>query len=324
MKPAAVLLVAAAAWAQVPVETVALGTTAERPAVSPAVMTDLEKQLDKRVSMVGANDPIQLLGLARGVYVKGFAVVITQEISLVQKPFPNPFRQSITPFEAAQIHKRRAPASGTADGSPVVDGRGGSAEHYPGQRSDRGGRTASLSRMGGHQGSSGAVGRESHTPRWLNRQSPDGRTISDTHAPAHPGIPIRERNDKIGKILVDIGSSAQRDVLAAFSDQLGIPLVRVAGPRAGLSRNRGADGACPAPVACVAHGAGGFDAQAAMADTLDFETVGTVHAFSGLQIQTVLAAEPRRQPQTLPIYVGVCPRVPRLRSERASKFVKDQ
>lgn len=151
-----------------------------------------------------------------------------------------------------------------------------------------------------------------------------GRTISDTHAPAHPGIPIRERNDKIGKILVDIGSSAQRDVLAAFSDQLGIPLVRVAGPRAGLSRNRGADGACPAPVACVAHGAGGFDAQAAMADTLDFETVGTVHAFSGLQIQTVLAAEPRRQPQTLPIYVGVCPRVPRLRSERASKFVKDQ
>lgn len=84
--------------------------------------------------------------------------------------------------------------------------------------------------MGGHQGFSGAVGRESHTPRWLNRQSPDGRTISDTHAPAHPGIPIRERNDKIGKILVDIGSIVQRDVLAAFSDQLGIPLVRVAGP----------------------------------------------------------------------------------------------
>ena len=107
MKPAVVLLVAAAAWAQVPVETVALGTTAERPAVSQAVMTDLEKQLDKRVSMVGGNDPIQLLGLARGVYVKGFGVVITQEISLVQTPFPNPFRQSITPLEAAPIHKRK-------------------------------------------------------------------------------------------------------------------------------------------------------------------------------------------------------------------------
>ena len=63
--------------------------------------------------------------------------------------------------------------------------------------------------------------------------------MSDTHAPAHPGIPIRERNDKIGKILVDIGSIAQRDVLAAFSDQLGIPLVRVAGPRRPLPKSRG-------------------------------------------------------------------------------------
>ena len=107
MKPAVVLLVAAAAWAQVPVETVALGTTAERPAVSQAVMTDLEKRMDKKVSMVGGNDLIQLLGLARGVYIEGFGVVITQEISLVQTPFLNPFRQSITPREAAQIHKRK-------------------------------------------------------------------------------------------------------------------------------------------------------------------------------------------------------------------------
>ena len=40
----------------------------------------------------------------------------------------------------------------------------------------------------------------------------------------------KERGDKIGKILVDMGSIAQRDVLAALSDQLGIPLVTVDGP----------------------------------------------------------------------------------------------
>ena len=39
----------------------------------------------------------------------------------------------------------------------------------------------------------------------------------------------KERGDKIGKILVDMGSIAQRDVLAA-PDQLGIPLVTVDGP----------------------------------------------------------------------------------------------
>ena len=40
----------------------------------------------------------------------------------------------------------------------------------------------------------------------------------------------KERGDKIGKILVDMGFIAQRDVLAALSDQLGVPLVTIDGP----------------------------------------------------------------------------------------------
>src|SRR6202142_1649135 len=39
----------------------------------------------------------------------------------------------------------------------------------------------------------------------------------------------RERGDKLGKIVVDMGLIAHRDVLAALSDQLGIPLVTVDG-----------------------------------------------------------------------------------------------
>ena len=40
----------------------------------------------------------------------------------------------------------------------------------------------------------------------------------------------RERGDKLGKIVVDMGLIAQRDVLAALSDQLEIPLVTVENP----------------------------------------------------------------------------------------------
>ena len=40
----------------------------------------------------------------------------------------------------------------------------------------------------------------------------------------------KERGDKIGKILTDMGVIAQRDVLAALSDQLGVPLVTIEGP----------------------------------------------------------------------------------------------
>ena len=40
----------------------------------------------------------------------------------------------------------------------------------------------------------------------------------------------RERGDKLGKILVDMGFIAHRDVLAALSEQLGLPLVTFDSP----------------------------------------------------------------------------------------------
>jgi general secretion pathway protein E len=101
----------------------------------------------------------------------------------------------------------------------------------------------------------------------------------------------QERGDKLGKILVDMGLIAQRDVLAALSDQLAIPLVTVdsAPPSApeidGLSHRFLRQ--CRAfPIALVES-----VLTVAMADPLDFETVAALRSFSGLQIQTVLAAE---------------------------------
>lgn len=35
----------------------------------------------------------------------------------------------------------------------------------------------------------------------------------------------KDRGDKLGKALVDLGFIAMRDVLAALSDQLGVPLI---------------------------------------------------------------------------------------------------
>jgi len=101
----------------------------------------------------------------------------------------------------------------------------------------------------------------------------------------------KERGDKLGKILVDMGLLAQRDVLAALSDQLGVPLVAVdtAPPEApeieGLSHRFLRQ--CRAfPVALV-----DSTLTVAMADPLDFETIAAVRAFSGLQIETALAPE---------------------------------
>ena len=84
---------------------------------------------------------------------------------------------------------------------------------------------------------------------------------------------------------------AQRDVLSALSDQLGIPLIAVDGapPVApeieGLSHRFLRQ--CRAFPVAVADST----LTIAMADPLDFETIAAVRAFSGLRIQTALAPE---------------------------------
>jgi general secretion pathway protein E len=101
-----------------------------------------------------------------------------------------------------------------------------------------------------------------------------------------------ERGDKLGKIMVDMGLIAQRDMLAALSDQLGVPLIAIEGaapPDApeleGLSHRFLRQ--CRAyPVSLVDN-----VLTVAMADPLDFETAGALRAFSSLEIRTALASE---------------------------------
>jgi general secretion pathway protein E len=101
----------------------------------------------------------------------------------------------------------------------------------------------------------------------------------------------QERGDKIGKIFVDMGLLAQRDMLAALSEQIGVPLVSIEGPPPSAPEIDGLSHRflrqCRAfPVSLT-----DSTLTVAMADPLDFETVAALRAFSGLRIQTVLAPE---------------------------------
>jgi len=101
----------------------------------------------------------------------------------------------------------------------------------------------------------------------------------------------QERGDKLGKILTDMGSVAQRDVLAALSDQLGLPLVNIEGPPPSAPEIEGLSERflrqCRAfPIALAES-----TLTLAMADPLDFETIAAVGSFCGFQIRAALAAE---------------------------------
>jgi general secretion pathway protein E len=101
----------------------------------------------------------------------------------------------------------------------------------------------------------------------------------------------KERGDKIGKILVDLGFIAMRDVLAALSDQLGVPLVTPDGPPPVAPELEGLGARFMRQCRFVPISIDDSTLTIAMADPLDFETISAVRGFCGMKVQTALAAE---------------------------------
>jgi general secretion pathway protein E len=101
----------------------------------------------------------------------------------------------------------------------------------------------------------------------------------------------KERGDKIGKTLVDLGFVAMRDVLTALSDQLGVPLVSIEGPPAVSSETEALSPRFLRQFRCLPVGRDDHTVTLAMADPLDVETVAAVRSCTGLKVRTVLAGE---------------------------------
>jgi general secretion pathway protein E len=101
----------------------------------------------------------------------------------------------------------------------------------------------------------------------------------------------RERGDKIGKILVDLGFVAMRDVISALSEQLQIPVVALDGPPAISPETETLPPKFMRQFRCVPVALHDHTVTLAMADPLDFETRSTVAACTGLTVNPGLAPE---------------------------------
>lgn len=101
----------------------------------------------------------------------------------------------------------------------------------------------------------------------------------------------KERGEKIGRILVDSGFCASRDVLTALSDQLGLPLVSIEGPPAVSPETEKLSPRFLRQFRCLPIALHDSSLTLAMADPLDFETLGAVRTFTGLRVEPVLASE---------------------------------
>jgi len=101
----------------------------------------------------------------------------------------------------------------------------------------------------------------------------------------------KERGDKIGKTLVDMGFIAMRDVLAALSEQLGVPLVSIDSPPLVSAETEALSPRFLRQSRCLPMSREDNTITLAMADPLDVKTIAAVRHCTGLKISTVLAPE---------------------------------
>ncbi len=79
----------------------------EKPKVTRGALAALEQSFDSLLSQLDKNDPVDLLGNTRGVYLDGYGVVFTTEVSAIITPAITPFRLTISPQEIATVHQRK-------------------------------------------------------------------------------------------------------------------------------------------------------------------------------------------------------------------------
>jgi len=101
----------------------------------------------------------------------------------------------------------------------------------------------------------------------------------------------RERGEKIGKILVDLGFVAMRDVLSALSEQLSVPLAALDSPPPVTPETEGLAPRFMRQCRFLPLAMHDSTLTIAMADPLDFETLSAVRGFTGLKVQPALAGE---------------------------------
>lgn len=82
-------------------------TGAASPRVSRDALKALEEKFDQRIQSYNINDPFELLGNTRGVYLEDYGAVFTSEINLVAAAVVTPFRPRFTKEQIEQLRLKK-------------------------------------------------------------------------------------------------------------------------------------------------------------------------------------------------------------------------
>jgi hypothetical protein len=107
MKQASRLLGVFALMCALPLVAASGRASASEPELNRTILTPVEHALDTRLETAAADDPLDLLGSTRGVYLAGYGAVFTAEADLVLTPHLSPFRKEFTADEIKKLHDRK-------------------------------------------------------------------------------------------------------------------------------------------------------------------------------------------------------------------------
>src|SRR5689334_2049030 len=119
----------------------------------------------------------------------------------------------------------------------------------------------------------------------------EGKLITPDDLARALDIQKERGGEKLGKILVDLGFIATRDVLSALSEQLQIPVLALDGPRAVSPELETLAPGFLRQFRCLPVALHDHTVTLAMADPLDFETRNAVESSTGLTVLAGIALE---------------------------------
>ena len=84
-----------------------LSAASAPPRITRAAVAAMEKSFDRRLQLVGIEDPFYILGDTRGIYLDGVGVIFSTELNLIAAANESPFRPAYTREEIEKIRLRK-------------------------------------------------------------------------------------------------------------------------------------------------------------------------------------------------------------------------
>ncbi len=98
MKPAALVLLLCA---------LPFGSMADKPTVNYTLIKAMGESVDSRLLRIWPDDPVEMIGVTQGAYIRGSGVVFVSELNLAPSAGISPFHKNITPDEIKRIHDKK-------------------------------------------------------------------------------------------------------------------------------------------------------------------------------------------------------------------------